>query len=220
MDESQLKIIKSNDGSHTLWRPDLDEHYHSTHGAIQEALHVFIESGLKEVIQSKKDISILEVGFGTGLNAFLTLQHNIDKDLNIAYTGLEAYPLSEKLTQQLNYTSEDWKESFDLLHACEWNQWNKINEGFNLYKLHGKLEEVNFESQFDLVYYDAFGPRAQDSMWIPELFQKVYNVIRDGGVFVTYCAKGQVRRDLESVGFKMERLPGPPGKREMLRGVK
>ena len=217
----KLKLITSKDGSHTLWREDIKEHYHSTHGAIQESLHVFISKGLKDVSKSKQNISILEIGFGTGLNAFLT---SITNDCNISYTGIEAYPIIEEVINQLNYPSQikqkEIQNNFKKIHLAPWEEFSEITPGFHLKKIEGTIQAINLEKEYDLVYYDAFGPVYQSEMWDISIFKKIYNAMNIGGVFVTYCAKGQVRRDLQSIGFIVERLQGPPGKREMLRGRK
>lgn len=208
------QIVKTNDGSSSIYIPEMEEHYHSVHGALQEAEHVFIENGLKQI--EKDEVCILEVGYGTGLNAVLTAERS---DNTINYVGLEAYPVLPEMAFQMSYANLN-TQAFEKMHEGAWEEWISINDRFHLKKIESRLEEVVFEEQFDLVYYDAFGPRAQSEMWKPELFQKVVAAMNEGGILVTYCAKGQVRRDLQSCGLKMERLPGPPGKREMLRGTK
>lgn len=215
-----IEILKSSDGSHTLYLPDMDETYHSKHGAVQEALHVFIHSGLLHVSENQKDIKVLEVGWGTGLNSLLTYKTAKAHQLNIHYTGVEKFPVPKEVLDQLNYV--DWNEDDFLAKAydAEWESPVSITPSFVLEKLAKDILELSHQQEFDLVYFDAFGPRAQEEMWTKEVFEVIYNALKPQGVFVTYCAKGQVRRDLQEVGFTMERLPGPPGKREMLRGVK
>jgi tRNA U34 5-methylaminomethyl-2-thiouridine-forming methyltransferase MnmC len=219
-----VKLVVTADGSHSLYVEHLDEHYHSVHGAVNEALHVFIKNGLELVLQKKQSIKIFEMGFGTGLNALVTKQFAQKNNLKIDYTTIEAFPLSWDECQALNYTQElnapELIPFFQSIHHVEWDKKIVIDEHFLLHKIHAKIEDVSLNETFDLIYFDAFGPRAQNDMWTKEIFKKLYNASSNNGVFVTYCAKGQVRRDLESVGYKMERLQGPPGKREMLRGIK
>lgn len=219
----QREIIETNDGSKTIRIIDLDENYHSHHGALQEAKHVFIQYGL-DYFKDKKNLSIFEMGFGTGLNAFLTAIETIHSDKKIEYTGIEAYPVSEEEVHLLGYNQlmgAEFSELYDKIHSVEWGSLQEITPNFKLHKIVNKIESVELKANFfDLIYYDAFGPRAQDEMWTVELFQKMFNSLRVGGVLVTYCAKGQVKRNLKEVGFKIEALPGPPGKREMTRAFK
>lgn len=211
------------DGSHTLYVEGLDETYHSKHGAIQEAEHVFISAGLDYF--TELNLNVLEVGFGTGLNTFLTLLSAQKKNIKVNYTGIEAYPLSDEIIQQLNYTDElnstkEEQELFQKLHEVEWESVQKITPYFNLIKWEVDLTEFKAEQQFDLIYFDAFGPRVQPEMWTKEIFEKMYTALNPNGILVTYCAKGSVKRTLKEVGFEIEALPGPPGKREMTRAVK
>jgi tRNA U34 5-methylaminomethyl-2-thiouridine-forming methyltransferase MnmC len=216
-----VKLILSKDGSHTLYREDIDETYHSRHGAIQEALHVFIDKGLKEVEKSKREINILEVGFGTGLNALLTC---LNSTSIINYIGLEAFPLQNKVLDGLNYDTtvmgDNSQEIFNSIHNAPWEAQCPITSLFSIKKVENEIQKLEIPQSIDLVYFDAFGPNSQAEMWDISIFEKLYKAMGSSGVFVTYCAKGQVRRDLKSVGFVMERLEGPPGKREMLRGRK
>ena len=216
-----LKLIISKDGSHTIYRKDIDETYHSRHGAVQEALHVFISKGLKEIEKSKRPINILEVGFGTGLNALLTC---VNSTSEVNYIGLEANPLSIKVLDSLNYAAtvieDNSQEVFKNIHNSPWETLSSITSLFSIKKVETTIQNFEITQPIDLVYYDAFGPNSQAEMWDISIFEKIYKAMRPQGVFVTYCAKGQVRRDLKSVGFVMERLEGPPGKREMLRGRK
>lgn len=201
----------------------LDETYHSRHGAVQESMHIFIGEGLHPLMERLAVIRIFEVGFGTGLNALLTFQALRDTKVIIEYTGLEAYPVTEEEAAKLNYAGDDLsqQEFFHALHAKAWDVTVRLHPQFNLIKRKAKLQDFEgVDYSADLVYYDAFGPRAQADMWQPEHFEKMFRLLSPGGVLVTYCAKGQVRRDLQSVGFEVERLPGPPGKREMLRATK
>ncbi len=217
-------IITTSDGSHTLYHQQLDEHYHSTHGAIQEAKHVFIQAGLEHVKQRLQHIRILEMGFGTGLNAFITYQHQKDQSQVIDYTGLEAFPLALELVNQLNYLellkAGALQNVFQQMHTSSWNTPVAINEKFQLLKLHDQIQTASFAHLFDLVYFDAFGPRVQPECWTHEVFERVYATMASEGVLVTYCAKGVVKRTLKAVGFELEALEGPPGKREMTRATK
>lgn len=219
------EIVTTKDGSKTIHLPDWNENYHSHHGALQEALHVFIKSGLDYMADARKEFSILEVGFGTGLNAILTYIYASKKDLTIQYEGLEAYPVSSEELTALAYDDLDdvkpFKDIFQSLHSAPWGERSAVSSQFNLLKSQVFLADFEAESNtIDLIYFDAFGPRVQPDLWELTIFQKLFNVLRLGGVFVTYCAKGQVRRDLISVGFQVEKIPGPPGKREMLRATK
>lgn len=212
------------DGSHTLFIPELNEHYHSVNGAIQESQHVFIEAGLRHT--QKDFVHILEIGFGTGLNAFLTLldsQYNVKR---IHYTSIEAYPLSTTLIRQLNYPngySQQQQSLYYQLHEAGWNKRIDITPQFCLEKIQADFTNFDFNqiTEFvDLVYFDAFAPDKQPDMWKQEIFDKLYLISNDQGILVTYCAKGVIRRMMQQSGYKTERLPGPPGKREMLRAVK
>ncbi|MBN8695859.1 MAG: tRNA (5-methylaminomethyl-2-thiouridine)(34)-methyltransferase MnmD [Bacteroidetes bacterium] len=216
------EIIQTADGSHSLYLKELDEHYHSVHGAIQEGIHVFIKAGLQAC--NNQHVSILEIGLGTGLNALLTLMEVKRSNKQVHYTAIEAFPLEEQLINQLNYVqvlkAEEWTEQFQSIHACPWGQEQTINKQFTLFKLQGQLQTAVFPATYDLIYFDAFGPRVQPEMWTEEIFSKMYAVLNAGGMLVTYCAKGEVKRTLKKVGFMVETLPGPPGKREMVRARK
>lgn len=222
----ERKVIKTADGSSTIFLPELDEHYHSVHGAIQEALHVFIAMGLDYVREkgNKEEIRILEMGFGTGLNALLTLFEAQKHRQKIHYTGLEAFPVTPEELAALNYASffpnKDVTEDFQRLHQVPWEKVVRISEYFSLRKKQLRFRDFNESNSFDLIYFDAFGPRVQPELWGEEIFTLMYEALGKGGVLVTYSAKGSVRRMMEQVGFSVERLPGPPGKREMLRAKK
>lgn len=212
------------DGSHTLYVPELDEHYHSTHGAIQESLHVYLESGLG--YHKKMEINLLEIGFGTGLNAFLTLLNTEKSKKTIRYTSLERYPVSLDDARMFNYSKlldPSQEEEFMLLHSSPWEEWIEITPRFHLKKCRMDASNLDYfqpETLFDVIYYDAFAPEKQPNMWTQEIFERLYSLSNPGAVVTTYCAKGVVRRMLQSAGYKTERLPGPPGKREILRAVK
>jgi tRNA U34 5-methylaminomethyl-2-thiouridine-forming methyltransferase MnmC len=220
----QRTIITTGDGSKTIHLPDWNENYHSSHGAVQEAKHVFLKHGL-DVFLGNSDIHILEVGFGTGLNTILTLEAGLNSNSTITYDGLEAFPISNDEMVALEYEnlldSVFLKEKYKQIHNISWDVPNVISPAFTLTKIHQELQKQNFTSNtYDLIYFDAFGPRVQEDMWTKEIFQKLYTSLKPGGYLVTYCAKGQVKRDLKSVGFFVEALPGPPGKREMTRARK
>jgi tRNA U34 5-methylaminomethyl-2-thiouridine-forming methyltransferase MnmC len=207
------ELLQTADGSFTLFIPEVEETYHSTHGAVQESMHVFIENGMKAC--DKEMIRVLEVGLGTGLNAMLTLQHATKK---IDYCALEPYPLSKEILNELVTSGSD---QFEMkFHASNVGEWISIQENFSFVRMEIGLEEFSSEEKFDVIYYDAFGPRVEPGLWTLEPMQQCFDLLNEGGVFVTYCAKGEVRRNLQAAGFIVERLAGPPGKREMLRGKK
>lgn len=217
----QIEIKLTNDGSHTLYRTDLDENYHSTHGAIQESMHVFIKNGLNHSVNNlnKKKLSVLEVGFGTGLNCFLSFLYSKKNNINIEYTALETNPLGNEIISALNYCSNnDEQLIFNKIHNLKWDEFSEVTSYFKLNKIHNSLQLHKFKNKFDLVYFDAFGPRVETHLWNQKWYDKIKKYLNKKAIFVTYCAKGQVRRDLKSLGFVIERLDGPPGKREMLRG--
>jgi tRNA U34 5-methylaminomethyl-2-thiouridine-forming methyltransferase MnmC len=211
------------DGSHTLFIAGLDEHYHSVNGAVQESAHVFLHAGLHHC--EKDTVNILEVGFGTGLNAFLTLLDARNTNRKIHYTGLELYPLPKSIIEKLNYPEKYSildKALYTKLHDVEWNKEVEILPDFYLSKIECDFTRFGFTSlqtAFDLIYFDAFAPDKQPEMWTQKIFDSMYSVTVRGGILVTYCAKGAVRRMMQQAGYKTERLPGPPGKREMLRAV-
>ncbi len=220
------KIIKTGDGSTTIHLEEWDEQYHSKHGAIQEAYHVFAHSGLDHFISLKEpsSLSILEMGFGTGLNAFITLLEAEERHLRIDYTGVEAYPITIEELPSLNYVQQldagSFSDEFQQMHQVSWEKGHTITSQFNLTKRKQFFHEVDDEDRFDLIYFDAFGARVQPELWTEAIFSKMYSAMKRDGVLVTYAAKGSVRRAMQAVGFEVERLPGPPGKREMLRATK
>ena len=229
-ESANRQIITTEDGSNSIYNSELGEHYHSVHGAMRESKHVFIETGWKEVQNSKfqiqnsrKEVSIMEIGFGTGLNAFLVgLESLKDKSLKVFYSGIEAFPLKKEEICELNYAANEMeKELFRNLHNAAWNEEAAISENFTLKKIKTTLENFSpEENSYDLIFFDAFSPEKQPELWTEEIFRKLFLSMKANGIFVTYCAKGQVRRNLQSAGFSVERLKGPPGKREMLRGRK
>ena len=220
------KIIITDDGSSTIYLPEWNEQYHSIHGAIQEAKHVFIKHGLYHVIakNSIKDITILEIGFGTALNAFITLLEAEKLNLNIDYYSVEAYPISMGEISQLNYPDQlnalDKNDIFIKLHEVSWGFNHEITTNFQLQKEKKDFFKIENKNTFNLIYFDAFGARVQPELWTEAIFRIMYKALKNNGVLVTYCAKGSVRRAMQSVGFIVERLEGPPGKREMLRATK
>ena len=217
----EISVKQTKDGSTTLFLPSIKETYHSSHGAIQEANHVFIKNGLCEIYNS--EVSVLEVGFGTGLNALLSSCYARENNTTIRYTGLETVPLPHDVISELNYLEREpalSQEDFKLLHESSWEEENAIHPYFYLTKVNRKVQEYSSSQRFDVIFYDAFGPRAQKEMWNKDIFENLYSQLKEGGRLVTYCAMGQFKRDLKAVGFEVRNVPGPPGKREMTIGVK
>jgi len=216
------KVIITSDGSTTIHIPEWDEQYHSIHGAIQEAKHVFIKNGLS--LFNNQKLSILEMGFGTGLNSFITFLEAEKYKLSVDYVGVEAYPISNEVVEELNYVSElkaeDFDSVFDAMHSEGWEVKNEISSKFTLTKRKQFFNDIKDIDTFNLIYFDAFGSRVQPDLWTEEIFKLMYNSLKRNGVLVTYSAKGSVRRAMQAVGFTVERLEGPPGKREMLRATK
>lgn len=221
--QMERKIIQTSDGSSSVYLPEWDENYHSKHGAIQEAYHVFIRSGL-DLFKDESSLGILEMGFGTGLNCMITYLEAIKRNLTIDYMGLEAYPLESKMIFELNHLEQlqAKKESkvYQSIQTSDWEARVKISPQFNLTKRKIMFEDYQEHEVADLIYFDAFGARVQPELWTETIFKKMYEALNNKGIIVTYAAKGSVRRAMQAVGFKVERLPGPPGKREMLRGIK
>lgn len=214
-------IVTTEDGSHTLYVPDLDEHYHSVHGAISESDHIFIKSGLN--CSDADPVSIFEVGFGTGLNALLTCIEASAGRRKIHYTSVEKYPLDEAMVRSLNYavlTGNEGRNWFELIHSCDWDRPVEITENFILHKIHGDIVMEGIGGLYDLIYFDAFGPGKQPEMWTTEIFRKISGITRPGGILVTYSVKGDVKRALRANKFAVSLLPGPAGKRHILRAVK
>ena len=220
-----MALIKTKDGSHTVQCEQFGVTYHSIHGSINESLHVFIKMGLQYKAHLKQSINILEVGFGTGLNAYLTLLNKEDKT-SINYHSLEAYPLKEPDYKALNYASIIGRSTeeinyFETLHTTPSGQLTPITDGFSLQKVKTLLHDFEAnEDSFDLIYFDAFAPNTQPELWTTAIFEKLYKMLKTDGTLVTYCAKGDVKRSLKAAGYDIERLPGPPGKREMIRANK
>lgn len=217
-----IVIEPTADGLPTLYRPDLDEHYHSTKGALTEARHVYIEMALRA--RDKNEIDLLEVGFGTGLNAWLTLLEAQQVGWHIRYTAFELYPLAPELAARLDYPERidpSMASTFTRLHNCEWERPVEITPNFTLLKRHADLTCTPVEELYDVIYFDAFAPEKQPELWSEALFRHLYDHLAPGGILTTYCAKGEIRRRLQAIGFTVERLPGPPhGKREIMRASK
>lgn len=215
-------VVTTKDGSSTIFVPELDEHYHSVHGALQESMHVFIKAGL-HYFTARNPLYILEVGFGTGLNALLTSVEVNGSSQKIHYSSLEKYPVHPTELEQLNYAqnlSADAQLTFKKLHSTPWEIESEINPNFYLTKLQADLKEFSATEQFDLIYFDAFAPSAQANLWTIDIFERMYKALNAGGMLVTYCVKGEVRRNMQAAGFTVEKIPGPPGKREMARAHK
>lgn len=223
-------LVKTKDNSYTLFVPELDEHYHSIHGAMQEGEHVFIQAGLLKKAEVSKEISILEIGFGTGLNALLTCLTADAHGLTIDYNGLEKYPVEESEWTKLDYASalpENYTATtlnaqtvFNKLHTVDWEKGKKIQDNFSLRKRQLDFKALTDQNAFDVIYYDAFAPSAQADLWTIEIFERMFAALKPNGVLVTYCVKGTVRRNMIAAGFKVEKIPGPIGKREMARAYK
>jgi len=219
----ERKVIITKDGSHSIAIPEMDVTYHSIHGAIQESMHVFIEAGFNRSgrLERPDRYIILEIGFGTGLNALLTLIEAEKHKQPVLYIAIELFPLSVDEAARLNYCGQldhtDCQPLFEKLHQCEWEMDITITNYFTLHKT--KINLINFSTSqlFNLIYFDAFAPNAQPELWTKEIFEKLYNVMVPEGILVTYCSKGDVRRAMQGAGFVVEKLAGPKGKREMLR---
>ena len=219
-----LKLINTEDGSHTLFVPELQEHYHSIHGAVQESMHIFINSCYHYLENKSNTLNILEIGFGTGLNALLTFLETEKSNQKIKYTSIEAYPLKEEFYKKINYPgifhNNNINDVFLKMHKSKWNKFENININFGLKKIHQKIEDVVLlKSKYDLVYFDAFSPDVQPNLWTEEIFNKIAGSMKRGGVLTTYSAKGKVKRALKASGFEIENIPGPPGKREITRAI-
>lgn len=218
---SKVQVIKTKDGSNTLLHHQYNEIYHSRNGAYSEAMHVFVNAGLNYQLQQFSTINILEVGFGSGLNCILSLVYNTK---NINYTGIDVLPIGWDTIVELGYPLlkeiEPVMDSYQKMIIANWNNSLMVNDCFNLLKLSTCILDVEFTQKYNLVYFDAFAPNVQPLMWDIDVFDKIYSSLEIGAVLVTYCAKGQVKRDLIEVGFTVEKLEGPPGKREMIRAFK
>lgn len=233
------QIITTADGSHTVAIPEMQVTYHSHHGAVQESMHVFIEAGLRWWLgaagqatgaatsnnsepasgQTSKPLRIFEMGFGTGLNAYLTALEAEKLQVPIHYTAVEKFPITTEEAAALNYATEN-RLLFDRLHQSDWNTDMAIAPFFTLKKCNTSLQEFEAAAPLDVIYFDAFAPTAQPELWTEAIFTRLFNQLNSGGVLVTYCSKGVVRRAMQAAGFTVTKIPGPPGKREMVRAVK
>lgn len=219
-----MKIFETADGSHSIFSEQFGVSYHSKYGAIQETQHVFINAGLRLKAIVKKDISILEIGFGSGLNALMTALEATKRNLNVQYTAVEAFSVPVEMARQLNFheqlKDENTQSTHLKIHESDWEIPVEINESFTLTKLEKRFQDLDFQNEFDVIYFDAFAPSSQPELWEEEVMQIMYNALKAEGVLTTYCAKGSFKRTLKAVGFQVEKLKGPPGKREMTRAVK
>lgn len=219
-----MALILTQDGSHSVYSEQYGVTYHSRYGALTESLHVFIGAGLRFKAAVKTEISVLEVGFGTGLNAFLSWLEAERRNLNVRYTALENQPLTPEEATVFNYAecagAPERQADFHRLHTCAWERTVRLSDHFHLRKKRMPVQAYRAAQAFDVIYFDAFAPQAQPEMWTEAVFRSMYRALRPEGLLVTYCAKGDVKRTLRAVGFEVERLQGPPGKREMTRAWK
>ncbi|MEI6184591.1 MAG: tRNA (5-methylaminomethyl-2-thiouridine)(34)-methyltransferase MnmD [Bacteroidota bacterium] len=217
------ELVITEDGSHTIYLPDLQVTYHSTHGSIQESNHVFINAGLEYIAANQnKPIRIFEMGLGTGLNALLTGKWTVENNIAVDYVAIELFPLPKLEVDALNYVSilHDVQGFFSQIHNAEWGKEVIISPLFKFLKLNTSLLNYTPTEKFNLIYFDAFAPLIQPELWTTEVFIALYNLLNNGGVLTTYCSKSDVRRSMMAAGFTVEKIPGPPGKREMVRAMK
>jgi len=215
------QIITTSDGSHTIYVPELNEHYHSIHGALQESTFIFIKNGFDAC--TADPLNIFEVGFGTGLNVLLTALKSLTGTRIVNYTSIEMYPLEKEIISSLNYnqlTGSEGDRIFSLIHSSPWNYDVNICTNFNLKKIKSDCTSEVPTGKFDLIYFDAFGPDKQPGMWTREIFERMASITNKNGILVTYSAKGEVKRNLTACGYNVELLPGPPGKRQIIRAIK
>jgi len=218
-----LEVINTADGSTTIFNAELNATYHSKFGAIQESTHIFINNGLRTVANNNdKKINVLEIGFGTGLNAMLTLQEATTNKLHVNYLAIEKYPLTKEIFDKLNYTEliNAEKSQLNAILNGDWEKENNISTNFSITKIKGDANEFNYIQKADVIYYDAFGPGAAPEMWQSPIFEKLFTILNTGGCIITFCAQGELKRILKRCGFKVESLQGPPGKREITRAIK
>lgn len=216
------EIIATADGSVTIYLPEMQETYHSKFGAVQEAYHVFIKNGLD--LTKGQPVSVLEIGFGTGLNAFITYLESVHSGQEISYTGVEAYPVALDEAAAMNYPeildAAAHREIFMLMHSCDWGQNQPVNANFSLLKRKQFFHDIEDNELYDLIYFDAFGYHAQPELWSAEVFGRMYKALKPKGILVTYACRTVIKKAMQEAGFTTEKLPGPPGKREMLRAYK
>jgi tRNA U34 5-methylaminomethyl-2-thiouridine-forming methyltransferase MnmC len=222
----QRVLTLTKDGSHTISIPEMNVTYHSHHGAIQESQHVFIHAGFRyqQETDPTQPVRILEIGFGTGLNVLLTLIAAVERDTIVQYTAIEQFPLDNDKAAALNYCAqldrEDLTDSFTHMHTAEWNKEIRLSPAFSFRKIEADILSWAPDEKFTLVYYDAFAPAAQPHLWTADVFTKIFETLEPGGILVTYCSKGDVRRAMQAAGFVVTKIPGPPGKREMVRATR
>ena len=219
-----MKIQITKDGSHTIVSDKFGELYHSHNGSFQEANHIFIQHGIAN--KKEKEIVVFEMGFGSGLNAILSYFFAKENNLKVNYITIEAFPLKNETVQKLNYNDfikeKDFELIFNKLHQVSWNEKHQISNFFDFYKINKKIEDIEVDNmrKVDIIYYDAFAPNTQANLWEKEVLTKMYKLLKPKGFLITYCAKGIFKRTLKKIGFKVEALPGPIGKREITRAFK
>ncbi|MDE6548010.1 MAG: tRNA (5-methylaminomethyl-2-thiouridine)(34)-methyltransferase MnmD [Muribaculaceae bacterium] len=218
----KILIEETADGSPTLYREDIDEHYHSVKGALAESRHVYLETGWRKAAETSRPVRVFEVGFGTGMNAAITATASLVSGIPTDYFSVELYPLPKETTDLVAETlGKEYRDAFERVNESSWEEPIRINTYFSLQKMKADLLMIDIPKEIDAVYFDAFAPEKQPEMWDEAIFLKIYMAMKPGGVLTTYCAKGSIRRMLQQIGFITERLPGPPGgKREILRATK
>lgn len=216
----QLQIISTEDHSKTIYVPELNERYHSCYGAIQESQHIYIEAGMNFL--NKKKVTIFEMGFGTGLNAYLSYINAAKHHYIVNYYSIEKFPLPKNIYSQLNYPElvNDTSRLFSTMHKCEWNKNIQLSDYFTLNKIKADINEFTFDFSCHLVYFDAFGPDIQPEVWQEQTFKKIIDSLSPNGILTTYSSKGTVKRALKNLGMQIETIPGPKGKRNIIRAVK
>lgn len=218
------ELFKTEDGSYSLKSEKFGVSYHSKYGAIQETQHVFIDAALKPVMDKKSELNLLDIGFGTGLNAFMSLLQARKQNKKVNYTGMEAFPISMDTAMKLDYTEAldvpELKDAFLKMHSSLSDETIELDPLFSFEKRIQDFKELTDKEQYDVIFFDAFAPNAQPELWEVDLLSLMYNALKPGGIMTTYCAKGQVKRNLKAIGFEIEAIPGPPGKREMTRAIK
>jgi tRNA U34 5-methylaminomethyl-2-thiouridine-forming methyltransferase MnmC len=217
--KTEGRLVITADGSHSVWNAEVGQHYHSIFGAWQESQRVFIELGLHVALARFDEIRLFEMGFGTGLNALLTLNEAGKAQKRIQYTAVEAFPLPLSEAEQLNFDQVLHADQTVALHQAAWDQWVNVTSYFRLWKHQGKLQDFRASDRYNLVYYDAFAPEGQPELWTQEIFELVAGIMEPGGILTTYCSKGYVQRNLKAAGFLVEKHPGPARKREVLRAI-
>jgi tRNA U34 5-methylaminomethyl-2-thiouridine-forming methyltransferase MnmC len=223
---SDVSIIQSGDGSDSVFSNFFNSSYHSRYGALTESKCIFIDAGLdyfvqKKTLETTQAIKIFEMGFGTGLNALLTYIYSIQRQIKVSFTTIDAFPLPNELIETLNYSElMGYKDVFESLHHSGWNHEISLNNNFRFTKIHSTLESYETNENFDIIYYDAFGPQSQPELWSDDVLCKMYSMLASGGNLTSFCAKGTFKRSLKSAGFIVESIPGPPGKREITRALK